>query len=393
MYATNLRPSRNRNWQLLNSGEPLPKEKRIQVIRRHVLEEEYQIDRIISQKQCPDEKAVQNRLSSTISRITISFPTDVFRYIFGADVNNTLLCLEDFSELPLSSNWYFKLNCHGQGAKLNFPVRVKSVVREKTIFTLSDNKVVKKKVPSEKLQITSDTVFENEGKQFDEIRQRQQFRKLKTLTTFSEQALTFAETFGLKPLKIDLKPEKAILNDDINLSYNQLSTVAIVKSDENYENLKETCKPLFDQLNNLVKNKFVKINEKSYEIEFFVGGDMKFLQILLGLGSLVGDYACPWCKVHKNDRHDISKCWNFYRTPELFRSYEEICQLSCLPKNNFGVKHKPLLELSVNHYVPDELHLLLRISDILMRNLIFDSKDKDDKYKKETKCNGKNLEK
>lgn len=52
-----------------------------------------------------------------------------------------------------------------------------------------------------------------------------------------------------------------------------------------------------------------------------------------------------------------------------------------------------LNKLYVNHYVLGELHLLLRISDILLRNLIFDSKDKEDKYEKETKCNGKNLEK
>ena len=104
------------------------------------------------------QEAVQNRLSSTNSKISISFPTDVYSYVFGANANNSLLCLEDFSKLPLRSNWYFKLNCHGQGAKLNFPVRVNSVVREKNHLHLIRQQVVKKKIPSEKLQITSDTV-------------------------------------------------------------------------------------------------------------------------------------------------------------------------------------------------------------------------------------------
>jgi hypothetical protein len=34
---------------------------------------------------------------------------------------------------------------------------------------------------------------------------------------------------------------------------------------------------------------------------------MKFLQILLGLGGSTGDFACPWCKIHKQDRHDVTQ--------------------------------------------------------------------------------------
>jgi hypothetical protein len=43
---------------------------------------------------------------------------------------------EDFSKIPLSSHWYFKLNAHGQGVKLSFPVRVKCTVKKlkKTVF-------------------------------------------------------------------------------------------------------------------------------------------------------------------------------------------------------------------------------------------------------------------
>ena len=60
--------------------------------------------------------------------------------------------------------------------------------------------------------------------------------------------------------------------------------------------------------------------------------------------------------------------------------------------NTFGVKHKPLLKVNIDHFIPDELHLMLRITDILLRNVILDCKDKDDLDKKESKLNGKNLE-
>lgn len=338
--------------------------------------------------------------------------------------------------------------------------------------------------------------FENSGKRFDELSERQQYRKLNTLGTYAEKALAFAETFGLKPLKLDLKSEigktisvslnenkadkenlftyenlnsddkdklrqlvfildkfcvsdaayhelsmifddmprkyllvqcredlntiyhierlpankpgvminikdelkrllniqinkgfnssnklqikfsgdgakvskisnyvifsLAVLNGDTpNLSYNQLNTVAIVKCDENYDNLRDTCKPLFQQLSELDKNKTINVGDQDYEIEIFVGGDMKFLQILLGLGGSTGDFACPWCKVHKNDRHDLTKHWNFYHSSDLFRSYEEICFLAGQTKNTFGVKHKPLLKVNIDHFIPDELHLML----------------------------------
>jgi predicted nuclease with TOPRIM domain len=38
--------------------------------------------------------------------------------------------------------------------------------------------------------------FENSGKRFDELSERQQYRKLNTLGTYVGQALAFAETFG-----------------------------------------------------------------------------------------------------------------------------------------------------------------------------------------------------
>jgi hypothetical protein len=119
---------------------------------------------------------------------------------------------------------------------------------------------------------------------------------------------------------------------------------------------------------------------------------MTCLQILLGLGGSTGDFACPWCKVHKNDRHDLTKHWNFYHSSDLFRSYEEICFLAGQSKNTFGVKHKPLLKVNIDHFIADELHLMLRITDILLRNVILDCKDKDDLDKNENKLNGNNLE-
>ncbi len=58
------------------------------------------------------------------------------------------------------------------------------------------------------------------------------------------------------------------------------------------------------------------------------------------------------------------------------RTLEGIKKKAQLPssrpaKERCGVIHSPLLNIELHHVVVDELHLLLRISDVLIRNLIF----------------------
>jgi hypothetical protein len=48
-------------------------------------------------------------------------------------------------------------------------------------------------------------------------------------------------------------------------------------------------------------------------------------------------------------------------------------------KNGFVVRAQPLVSIEPEHIIIDELHLLLRICDKLLRNLILDTKTLDDK--------------
>jgi hypothetical protein len=48
-------------------------------------------------------------------------------------------------------------------------------------------------------------------------------------------------------------------------------------------------------------------------------------------------------------------------------------------KNDFGVRAQPVVSIEHDHIIIDELHLLLRICDKLLRNLILDTKTLDDK--------------
>ena len=53
--------------------------------------------------------------------------------------------------------------------------------------------------------------------------------------------------------------------------------------------------------------------------------------------------------------------------------------------NNKGCKYLPLLNIDPDHIIPDELHLLLRITDVLLSNLISAAKTDDKKHKRNCK--------
>lgn len=51
--------------------------------------------------------------------------------------------------------------------------------------------------------------------------------------------------------------------------------------------------------------------------------------------------------------------------------------MSISAKAKFGSKNPPLLNFEVDHYISDELHMMKRIMEVLMRNLINDATFKD----------------
>ena len=38
------------------------------------------------------------------------------------------------------------------------------------------------------------------------------------------------------------------------------------------------------------------VGGKKYNIQFYLGGDMKFLAVVCGIESATSEYACIWCK-------------------------------------------------------------------------------------------------
>lgn len=113
------------------------------------------------------------------------------------------------------------------------------------------------------------------------------------------------------------------------------------------------------------------------------------LLLLLGLNKANSHYACVWCNIHFKDRYVkqikqsyIDMLVMYYRhnmTKVLGRDYQKRTLDALLSDNRsdprgkqlrLGQIDKPLLHIELDHVVPDELHLMLRITDVLTRNVI-----------------------
>jgi ribosomal protein S6 len=68
----------------------------------------------------------------------------------------------------------------------------------------------------------------------------------------------------------------------------------------------------------------------------------------------------------------MTKPLDFYHTPGMQRTSHNLKE--DVVKNDFGVRAQPLVSIEPEHIIIDELHLLLRICDKLLRNLIVDAK-------------------
>lgn len=159
-------------------------------------------------------------------------------------------------------------------------------------------------------------------------------------------------------------------------------TIAIVDAGENYFTLKEAFQLVFQELNHLIKTGLIEMGVDKLKTEIFLGGDYKFILMMLGLKGATADYACAWCKTPKEDRWKVQKSYNFFNSPPIKRTLKEINKL-CKEKPkkdnkyNYSCEHEPLINIELDHIIVDELHLMLRITDKVLSNLINHSLDWD----------------
>jgi hypothetical protein len=122
----------------------------------------------------------------------------------------------------------------------------------------------------------------------------------------------------------------------------------------------------------------------------FLVGDWKSLAMVCGVNNPTATYACMYCFAHKkekgvfdlvdaagNPKHQFEHCCDGQGNPlsewPIQRSMNHIITRGIGALRQFGQKEEPLFPfIPFSHVILDELHLFLRLSDLLMNLLIYE---------------------
>ena len=144
--------------------------------------------------------------------------------------------------------------------------------------------------------------------------------------------------------------------------------LAILRVEEKYESLKKALHPLICEVSRIDA---ININSTSYDIVFFLGGDLKFLNVVTGLDACSATYSCLWCHCSKADRWNHNKHWSMTDPDNGARTLESIAQCAKRKSNKFNCSNPPLFDsIPLTRVIPDSLHMFLRIADQLVGHLI-----------------------
>ena len=98
--------------------------------------------------------------------------------------------------------------------------------------------------------------------------------------------------------------------------------------------LKEPEKRGLEDLRNEVERLTeIVVDGETYQIDYYLGGDWKFLACITGIDSAHSQFACICCKCSMTDRADVEKKWSISDPSLGARTIEENIALSKLPKS------------------------------------------------------------
>ena len=146
-----------------------------------------------------------------------------------------------------------------------------------------------------------------------------------------------------------------ILNQhDAVLSPSNQHCIFLYSGIEQYESLQQAFSFLIEDLLTLNTEGITDSNNNHWPIEFWFGSDWKFMSLVLGIKGPTAVHFCLYCNCKNTDR------WN------MDLDYENSC-------NTLGRKNSNLLPFLENqHCIPDELHVMLRITDVLFECLFLE---------------------
>lgn len=135
-------------------------------------------------------------------------------------------------------------------------------------------------------------------------------------------------------------------------------SLAILKTSESYDDLALAIEDICAEARDL---EVLTVGGKTYHIQYFLGGDWKFLAIVCGIESANSEHACIWCKCPKGKRSDMSLSWSVTDVSAGARTVAEITEKSKLAKTHkyrYNCSKKPIFSfIPLCRVIIDTLHL------------------------------------
>ena len=136
--------------------------------------------------------------------------------------------------------------------------------------------------------------------------------------------------------------------------------IAIIKEQEFYDSLKPALQDIIEEVRTATK---LTISGIACSIEYYMGGDWKFLAMVTGIDSSSCEYTYIWCRCPALDRHITDESWSI-SDPSLgaWLIEENITIVSSSrAAKQFNVSHRPLFpKIPLTHVVVDNLHVTSR---------------------------------
>lgn len=145
-------------------------------------------------------------------------------------------------------------------------------------------------------------------------------------------------------------------------------TVILYPGVENYDVLKTVMKPFIDELNSLTTDGLVDSGGIKWRVELYFSSDWKFMAIILGFNAPNSTYFCPWCLCMKKDIGNKDNIYKIEKSMDLLRPDVFNSKSHSPPPGHHKIPLLPMIPL--DRYVPDDLHIMLRIWDRLWALII-----------------------
>lgn len=129
-------------------------------------------------------------------------------------------------------------------------------------------------------------------------------------------------------------------------------------------------KSYFEELRKLQQDPWIDVGGNKIQLNFKLGGDMKFLLTVLGLQSALSTYACLYCKASVEERINPNVDEDYFWNDKFRRTLSDMISQGGTGTAKFGQIWQPLISLDpAEAVVVDELHMTMRVTERLLNSL------------------------